>query len=372
MQAQASAILEWPTGGQYDCICIKYGFGCIHKVSHSTWLQHLANVSLEEECQRIRSARLLGERITSLPPLANSSPPPNCNLSVPPSIRRIEALWGLAKWARENCDPNKHVGRRKRARLKQPTDINQNEDSSRIQMDANKTAGHVLSQPAHPGDGAMDVNDPQGSDQSNRQQLLTSTFPVPITSARRDRPMLATTTTPSPLTSYVRRDRQSAKGGGKAKMRPGPAKNGHNLCAHCWRKQVQSNGSTEEFQKYYTGLTSAQRQAYDDEAAALYTAHIRTESLWAFHQRRPEDIIEFIQSEYEEMVREGRVDLEDEEIQIHRSSVRTHINVPGFLHILVQMVSEDIPRVVYAAWLEAAKNIAKVIFQQYSADEQTD
>ncbi|KIK11471.1 hypothetical protein PISMIDRAFT_19498 [Pisolithus microcarpus 441] len=103
-----------------------------------------------------------------------------------------------------------------------------------------------------------------------------------------------------------------------------------------------------------------------------YTTCIGTESLRAFCQRRPEDIIEFIQSEYEEMVREGRVDLEDEEIQIHGSSVRTCINVPGFLRILVQMVSEDIPRVVYATWLEAAKNIAKVIFQQYSADERTD
>ncbi|KAI6019341.1 hypothetical protein PISMIDRAFT_10720 [Pisolithus microcarpus 441] len=102
MQAQASAILERPTGGQYDCVCI--------------------------------NARLLGEQITSLPPLANSSPPPNCNLSVPPSVRRIKALRGLAKRARENRNPNEHVGRRKRARLKQPTDINQNEDSSGIQV----------------------------------------------------------------------------------------------------------------------------------------------------------------------------------------------------------------------------------------------
>ncbi|KAI6007022.1 hypothetical protein EDD15DRAFT_2190659 [Pisolithus albus] len=69
----------------------------------------------------------------------------------------------------------------------------------------------------------------------------------------------------APVTSVSK----SAKGGGKAKMRPGPAKNGRNLCAHRWRKQVQSNGSTEEFQKYYTALTSAQRQAYNDEAAAL-------------------------------------------------------------------------------------------------------
>ncbi|KAI5994181.1 hypothetical protein EDD15DRAFT_2435236 [Pisolithus albus] len=66
---------------------------------------------------------------------------------------------------------------------------------------------------------------------------------------------------------------KSTKGGGKAKMRPGPTKNGRNLCAHRWRKQVQSSGSTEEFQNYYNGLTSAQRKAYDDEATALATTN---------------------------------------------------------------------------------------------------
>ncbi|KAI6005997.1 hypothetical protein EDD15DRAFT_2215265 [Pisolithus albus] len=73
----------------------------------------------------------------------------------------------------------------------------------------------------------------------------------------------------APVASVIK----PAKGGGKAKMRPGPAKNGRNLCAHRWRKQVQSSGSTEEFQRYYTGLTSAQRQAYDDEAAVLATSN---------------------------------------------------------------------------------------------------
>ncbi|KAI6024791.1 hypothetical protein BKA83DRAFT_4124647 [Pisolithus microcarpus] len=60
-----------------------------------------------------------------------------------------------------------------------------------------------------------------------------------------------------------------SKGNGKAKMHPGPTKNGRNLCAHRWRKQVQSSGSTEEFQRYFNDLTAAQQQAYDDEAAAL-------------------------------------------------------------------------------------------------------
>ncbi|KAI5984491.1 hypothetical protein EDD15DRAFT_2201226 [Pisolithus albus] len=36
-----------------------------------------------------------------------------------------------------------------------------------------------------------------------------------------------------------------------------------------------------------------------------------------------------------------------------------------------KMVSEDVPRVVYAAWLEAAKNITTIILQQYDADERT-
>ncbi|KAI6018419.1 hypothetical protein EDC04DRAFT_2902132 [Pisolithus marmoratus] len=62
---------------------------------------------------------------------------------------------------------------------------------------------------------------------------------------------------------------KSAKGGGKGRMCPGPAKNGRNLCAYRWCKQVPSNGMTEEFQKYYLGLTSAQQQAYDAEATAL-------------------------------------------------------------------------------------------------------
>lgn len=42
-----------------------------------------------------------------------------------------------------------------------------------------------------------------------------------------------------------------------------------------------------------------------------YIARIGTESLRAFRQKREEDIVEFIVAEYEEMVREGVVPLED-------------------------------------------------------------
>lgn len=78
---------------------------------------------------------------------------------------------------------------------------------------------------------------------------------------------------------------KSTKGGGKAKMRPGPAKNGRNLCAHRWRKQVQSSGSTEEFQNYYNGLSSVQRVAYDNEAIALVSFHLKVGQVLMFSGR---------------------------------------------------------------------------------------
>ncbi|KAI5990605.1 hypothetical protein EDD15DRAFT_2279342 [Pisolithus albus] len=68
------------------------------------------------------------------------------------------------------------------------------------------------------------------------------------------------TSTPSPpvVDNSMAAPVSKSTKGGKAKMRPGPAKNGCNLCAHRWQKQVQSSGSTKEFQKYYNSLTSAQ------------------------------------------------------------------------------------------------------------------
>ena len=120
MQAIASTLLEHPTGRQYDCMCLKYGFGRIHKVSHTAWNQHLANAGSEDERHCIRMARLLGERMTSLPPPTKHSSPPDRNYSVSPGVRRAEACRGLAKRAREACDLSEHVGWHKRARVKQP------------------------------------------------------------------------------------------------------------------------------------------------------------------------------------------------------------------------------------------------------------
>ncbi|KAI5997084.1 hypothetical protein EDD15DRAFT_2247767 [Pisolithus albus] len=126
---------QQPTARElYDCVCIKHGYGRIHKVSHTAWQQHLASAGSEEERHRIHAARLLGERITSLPPLAEHAFPLDSSSSVPRSVRRAEARRGLATRAREDRDPTEYVGRRKRARLKQPIRTNQNEADSGQQV----------------------------------------------------------------------------------------------------------------------------------------------------------------------------------------------------------------------------------------------
>ncbi|KAG1898624.1 uncharacterized protein F5891DRAFT_1190712 [Suillus fuscotomentosus] len=55
----------------------------------------------------------------------------------------------------------------------------------------------------------------------------------------------------------------------KGKMHPSQTKNGHNLCAHRWLKQVESNKTTEEFCVYYRDLSADQCKEYDNEAAEL-------------------------------------------------------------------------------------------------------
>ncbi|KIK11164.1 hypothetical protein PISMIDRAFT_43836, partial [Pisolithus microcarpus 441] len=78
---------------QYDCVCIKYSYGQIHKVCPTAWQQHLASAGSEEERHRIHAARLLGEQVTSLPPLAEHAFPPDCR------SRRIDPTE-----ANGNCD----------------------------------------------------------------------------------------------------------------------------------------------------------------------------------------------------------------------------------------------------------------------------
>ena len=80
-----------PPRCQYDCVCLKFRSGHLHKVSHTQWDQHLASMHMEEERQHIQTVRLLGDQIESLLPPIKPSSTPNCDYSVPPSIQRAEA-----------------------------------------------------------------------------------------------------------------------------------------------------------------------------------------------------------------------------------------------------------------------------------------
>lgn len=70
-------------------------------------------------------------------------------------------------------------------------------------------------------------------------------------------------------------DFASGKGTSKTskKMRPSPTRNGRNLCALRWLKQIKTDGTTEEFCLYYVDLTAEQRKNYDDEASALVASN---------------------------------------------------------------------------------------------------
>ncbi|KAG1819700.1 uncharacterized protein BJ212DRAFT_1342510 [Suillus subaureus] len=63
------------------------------------------------------------------------------------------------------------------------------------------------------------------------------------------------------------------------KMRPSPTKNGRNLCALRWLKQLKVVGTTEEFCAYYGNLTPEQRKGYDEEAAALVATDTWTKTV---------------------------------------------------------------------------------------------
>lgn len=59
----------------------------------------------------------------------------------------------------------------------------------------------------------------------------------------------------------------------KGKMRPSQTRNGRNLCAHRWLKQIKTNGTTDEFGVYYMSLAENQRTAYDNEVTDLVAAN---------------------------------------------------------------------------------------------------
>ncbi|KAG2346756.1 hypothetical protein BDR05DRAFT_997160 [Suillus weaverae] len=69
--------------------------------------------------------------------------------------------------------------------------------------------------------------------------------------------------------SLIIQKEKMSKAGSKCKMRPSPTKNGRNLCAHRWLKQMNTTGSTDEFCIYYNSLSQGQCKEYDDETSKL-------------------------------------------------------------------------------------------------------
>lgn len=103
---------------RYTCVCRKYNQGQSHMVSGTTWRRHLEEANTEDERERMCTGRALnGHSIPALsvPPAESSAP------VLPPSVRRLDAIRGLAKRARENAELSRKVGRRKRAKQTEPS-----------------------------------------------------------------------------------------------------------------------------------------------------------------------------------------------------------------------------------------------------------
>ncbi|KAG2346663.1 hypothetical protein BDR05DRAFT_997079 [Suillus weaverae] len=77
---------------------------------------------------------------------------------------------------------------------------------------------------------------------------------------------------PAESTLNIKKEKNT-KGGTKGKMHSSQTKNGQNLCALCWLKQTRLNGTTKEFNAYYTSLTLTQRMEYDQDTAKLVASN---------------------------------------------------------------------------------------------------
>ncbi|KAG2124571.1 hypothetical protein BD769DRAFT_1467786 [Suillus cothurnatus] len=60
------------------------------------------------------------------------------------------------------------------------------------------------------------------------------------------------------------------------RFRPAATKNGRNLCAYRWLKQLMPNGSSQEFKVYWDSLEKTRQANYDIEASNLVAGCIWT------------------------------------------------------------------------------------------------
>ncbi|KAG0694982.1 hypothetical protein DFH29DRAFT_880325 [Suillus ampliporus] len=80
--------------------------------------------------------------------------------------------------------------------------------------------------------------------------------------------LTSSTATPTPTTSSG----TSASASKGSKICPGPKKNGRNLCALRWLKQLNTKGTTKEFDSYWCARLAAQKDKYQAEAERLESA----------------------------------------------------------------------------------------------------
>ncbi|KIK43072.1 hypothetical protein CY34DRAFT_804242 [Suillus luteus UH-Slu-Lm8-n1] len=61
---------------------------------------------------------------------------------------------------------------------------------------------------------------------------------------------------------------------GYQEFRPAAIKNGRNLCAHRWLKQLMPNGSSQDFKVYRDSLEKTHQASYDIKASNLVSTNL--------------------------------------------------------------------------------------------------
>jgi hypothetical protein len=134
---------------RHVCVCSKYNEGRPHEVSNTTLYRHIREASTEEEKQRIHSVMALGGIVPALENFTTAEQPlvqasgsawsagPASEVPLRPSTRRAATVRGLIARAREH-ESLQHVGRRKRARLANTSQI-----QSDMEMEADPVSTHI-------------------------------------------------------------------------------------------------------------------------------------------------------------------------------------------------------------------------------------
>ncbi|KAG2737255.1 hypothetical protein P692DRAFT_20883758, partial [Suillus brevipes Sb2] len=120
---------------------------------------------------------------------------------------------------------------------------------------------------------------PLAATSSNSEQIPEAPSQTSIANVTGPPESIASQSAPTALLSSDNGPDNSVSSKKVVKMRPGPRKNGRNLCAFRWLKQVSvGGGSTKEFNVYYSQLGAEQIKLYDTEAVRLEQAKLWTKN----------------------------------------------------------------------------------------------